>query len=449
MSNEFQPQIYEDATSKLDSAVNLHHSNYWGWIPDLLGSDYADAAHRNNVQLEVLQTALREERGAVVNGRTLGRSRTASEFYHKLGTHNSLYGARGDLMLAARSVCSSDEAAPLTATEVIDKLRGDDSGIPDRTKLLAMQMLIDVVRDPSPNTSEVSDATATPLILLRVVKEGSDKVASRLTHQAMAKKKMDKELTTAERQTLSQAIRFNSEARFMYLQRIPDKQWEVDLGRMQGKILKSQEKSGSRSGGSARLSPQEQRIKSMNGIEDLKTYVFLNETARQVEELEEVAFCMDNGSLTEQYFNLLMRHTLLTTEDDTQTIISATTARQDCPHDGLTPEGKLPRLSHDTVVESPNGKTLFIQLKAGGKPANYHSGVTVIDIYNSDSNMDMSNLKIHQEAIAGLHQLRGALEEAITGTFYDGDLSVLEKHIKTTKDKLSIFEKKQLVDQPA
>lgn len=436
MKTEATSIKYQNTSPELGSAQNLNHSDYWSLLPEVAGPDYEQVAQTNFTELTVLQTALQRARGTSFKGGHLSRSEVASEWYYKLGTHNSLHGARDDLLTAARLVCSAKGSEPIKTADLLGKLKEDDPGIKVSDKLLAMQMIIDAVRDPSPSRGEGTNVTATDLTLLNVVKEGADKITSRLHRHAGAKVSRGERLDDSQKRELSDAFKFYSEARFMRLNRIPDEQLAVDLKRRQEKLLPSS--------GNPTQSPQDKIIQSMEGTGDLRAYILLNEVAQQTGRLQSfVEPYLTNGDLTEHYFSLLMRHAALTTEDDARTTISATTARQDCPHDGMRPGGRLPRLSHDTLIERPDGTTYFVQLKAktSDQPENYHRGIVEIDLYGTTRSMN--DVEIRQEARTGLRQLHEAATEVVTGKLYEGSFSMLEKHVRTINDKLLSHEDKR------
>ncbi len=413
----------------LANSSNTSHENYWETLPDAAGPEYAEISRQNQHELAALQAALRVGEAYAGPGRLLPPSQVAAEWYKKLGTHNSLYGAREDLLLATRTVCSPDSGRdPRSLAETTAMIREDDLSVVDANKLLAMQMLLDANRDPSPSNDPMMSVEALNLTNTSAVGKGSELMVTRLMSKAEGTG-----LRKEEQAALHDALKLLFEARFLVRESATDT--KLNQGFQDISLQKMEALDARKRIGVEELSEVERRYQYVDSAEEFKEHILLEETRAQIHQLKLVGRFLTNGQFTEHYCNLLLRHSILT-DSNRDVRIASTTARQDAPHDGIFKDDELGRLSHDTTISGyrPN-ETMYVQLKAGNSDANYHRDIVRIDPFAREDGQVMTNTQIRQEAELGLDQLGGALAEYLGGT-YKGDFNVIEAHIGRIKKKL-------------
>jgi hypothetical protein len=409
---------YEQETlqSGLENAAgNLTTDAYWRNLPEFAGEEYGKIASNNKHQVEQLHAGMTGEKPLVRGNHTYSGAEAAEDWYLKLGTHNSLYGLRDDLVLAARLVYfNSDREYAPSASELRIALAGEKQPtVKPQEELLACQMLLDSTKDPSPSKPG-KDQAAEDRITLQVVKKSTD----RIMREQLPKS--GDSLDSENQRLLSDAIKFNFESRFQLLAREPEANWKSRWDVLAQRA--HDERTKRLAAGSKNKGPNELALERASDPDELKKMAFLQEALHQAAELDKHAKYLTNGELTEHYFNLLLRHTVLS-KDEFATV-SSTTVRQDQPHDGIYRDSSTGRLSHDAVVEdATTGKTLYIQLKAGKEDEGYHPEIVVLNPFEAQDNKT-----VRQEALRGLRELRGALAELVTGQFYEGSVSTLELH---------------------
>jgi hypothetical protein len=398
-----------------NASGNLTTEAYWQNLPEFAGEEYGGTATKNQWELDQLHAGMTGEKPVVRGNHKYSGAECAEDWYLKLGTHNSLYGLRDDLVLAARLVYfdSDREYAP-SASELRIALAGEKHPhVKPQAELLACQMLLDSTKDPSPSKPD-KDQAAEDRITLQVIKKSTD----RIIREQMSKN--GDSLDSENQRLLSDAIKFNFESRFQLLAREPEANWKARWDVLAQRA--HDERNNRLAAGSKVKGPNELALERASDPGELKKMAFLQEALHQASELNKHAKYLTNGELTEHYFNLLLRHTVLS--KDGFATVSSTTARQDQPHDGIYRDSSTGRLSHDAVVEdATTGKTLYIQLKAGKEDGGYHPEIVVLNPFDAEDNKT-----VRQEALQGLRELRGALAELVTGQFYEGSVSTLELH---------------------
>lgn len=449
MPNKETPTIN---TEGLDSQSNLYHDQYWEVQPGIAGSEYEDHATHNARQLAALSEAMYGRGQYRRNGRPLTGAEAAREWYLKLGTHNSLHGARSDLERAAGLIISPESNQPLSIVEATHKLTDDDPSIRDDAKVLAVQMLIDAARDPSADT-DGGVAEAKNRFYIQTAKKATTAMLARMTRIAERQYRADR-LTPETRRRLSDTLKFKFEAEYMQKSARSEEAWNTDFRQLMSKIADERDKRKGKAG----LGPVERKHQYIESPEELRQAAFLEVAHRQVRELREISHLFTNGELVEHYVNLLVRHTILSKDADIE--IASATARQDQPHDGILVDGPLSRLSHDIVITNPDDNTrLFVQIKAENEAKGYHSEITMLDnIFKSDEiravkanpKLDEDTKKrrinaiVRKQTEAGLAQLQGALADWL-GEPYEGRFDILEQHAQKIKEAL---DQSQRVAQP-
>lgn len=421
----------------LDGLANLSHEHFWQELPTRAGAEYAGIAEANQVDVIGLTHALHSGGSYELRGRNITGSKLAEEWYARLGAQNSLYGAREDLTLAARTICTPEGSEqPFSVAELIQRLGEDDESIPDAQKVLAVQMLLDATRDPSPAIDPMADVEATNSIYNATVKTATSRIVSRLLGEAKELRSTGQRLSREEKDVLSTALKFNFESRFVELEGRTDAAIAQQFEKVFARLTTAREER--LRAGREKITPTEKRYNGVQSPEDLRQHDLVRETVQQIDELAQVSEFIPNGAFAELYFNLLFRHSNLTDRDIK---ISMATARQDHPHDRLYREHPLGRLSHDATIQGHRPhETLFVQVKAGGTYSgdNYHPDILVIDPLVAERGQSISTREARQELTEGLKQLREAMFGYLgIGGQYSGGFDVLERHIENVKSQIA------------
>jgi hypothetical protein len=399
---------------------NLVSDSYWQTVPEFAGSEYRDVVQQNQQNVQQFHDVMIGRGTRKWDGEEMTPAHGAVEWYYTLGTHNSLYGARDDLIRGAATIglrLTRAEASQDHNQDFLMRVNRDEKFLahqPERATLAA-QMLIDAVHDPKTYGTAERDLSFRLGLL-----DTARRLASRVQGSLLETAKHD-HMTPENQAAYSDALKFDMEARFMRLSILPDSEWQARYVKLQQQAVAE--------------GPKSRAAKFLERVSDsteLRDHAMLSESLKQVGEVRQAAKYFTNGELNEHYFNLLLRHLVLS--KDAYAVVSSATDRQDKPHDKLKPRG-LPTLSHDAIVREyqPN-RTLYVQLKAGAgaeakAEGHYHPDIVIVNPFGELED----GAPIRADAEKGLTELAGALQELVTFTPYHGKTTTLERHVATVK----------------
>jgi hypothetical protein len=369
---------------------------YWHQFAELGNGRANVVAERNSDKISALTDRLYQPRRLTENSDVdrLSDDDVPKEWYLGLGTMNKLSGSRATMELAAAKLWTNKDKADLSADEVAVRFREELSGmqdgkIPEQLRFaihdetaikrmgLAGQIMLDVARIPANNPAEEIGATQN---------------AYRINSVLVKKLSEQEELTIAQRGVLSDGLKAKYDSGFAIL-----------------------------------------AARHRNGLMDDDKYgeAYTAVLADEVRETGKIADKLTNGELYEHYYLALMRYSLNAWQGQLRFDVQSASRRQDEPHDQFNTSG-LPNYAFDaqivdTTLELP---TQIVQLKSYRKSdlQVYAEGVTIVDDVFEDND---SNWEKREEMIAGMHQMHGLINELRTGQMYEGEDSVIRRHVGT------------------
>lgn len=428
----------ENEEKRTDLQVVEQNKNYHEAVAELL----AESAVGLTLAEQTWAEHERKYRQMHNKGSSVNQRKAAAEdWYLKLGTLNSLYKQRSDLVLAATLQVSEGNklATPselmLNLGKIKPSIVNDSDSFQKKAEssLLASHMLIDATADPYP----YPDKDPVDISLIGSVKQSTQNIIEDVKKDLIYKDRFRTGVPDWEKDLLAGALMLNFDTRFMELDQKQLTDWEGEFTRITSRgVMK-----GNQSEESAWRKWHELKKKDqIMSAEDYKEHTYWHELYDQASELYEIDGLNEsvtNGLFNELYTTVLLRHTFLTKSPTGYNIkVRSTTDRQDQPLDGNRDGKEVGKLSYDVIVKGlPNNDSRFIQLKTYDiEPDGYFPGIDLINPFEGITD----NSSIRTEGRKGLKQMLGLLRELVSDNFYGGDTEVVDKQSKLVLDKLGI-----------
>jgi hypothetical protein len=401
---------YESRVESLDEKMrDKRYDTYWK-VFEQSAEDESEArkARFNHTELRRLEPLLDNPKPVRLGREIINRNEVAEEWYLRLGSFNHLNDAETPLLKAFVRMFEEakrkknfvpkdglDNEFKSIATEILSSrpnrngannpselIRSmSDEPVRAHSAIMASNALLDLVRSTSPE-----DRNSGLKVYLSMVEQINSELLSGL--------ESDEFKDDSQKQIQSDALKYKYEARYEMSATL----WKT------GEIT------------------EDQYEKHFNLL-----------LAKQLAETLKASSEMTNGDLLEHYFGMLLKYGITASGDENRFLVQAATKRQDQPHDRFNRESES--FAIDAVVKDLEGEVpdKFIQLKVSDRwKRRYADGIIVINDILSKASHEYS----HREIQESMQQIRGLVQELITGKQYEGRTDLVEDHLRVVDSRL-------------